>query len=140
MNIPKKKSETELLDTLLEAEIDALLTASDDAILSEASDIHADPTAAASRLRSLVDGAVTAAGKRRLAEARTALDAAPKSPSNVLQLPLVDKRKLIDRLRENTKGLTMAARQGERESERDLDSLLEDLIDIGAIDEEGNLL
>lgn len=138
MTSPAKKSDAELLDALLDAELAALLDADDEAILAEAAEIHADPSAVARDFRAMVNAAVTEAGKRRLGEARAALDRQDGTRGNVLAWPLQHKRDLVARLRHEVKGLTMAARQGQDETERELNCVLEDLIDVGVIDNEGN--
>lgn len=138
MTSPAKKSEEQLLDGLLDAELEALLAADDEAILAEAAEIHQDPVAAANKLRGILAVAITEAGKCRLAEARATLDAQNGAGGKVLAWPVQNKRDLVARLRQEVKGLTMAARQGQDETERDLDCVIEDLIDIGVIDDEGN--
>ncbi len=140
MNTPRKLTNAERLDLLLDAEIDDLINASDEDILKEAAEIHSDVPTVAAKLRSLIDSAVTEAGKRRLANARSIINAEHGKASNVLSFPLEGKRTLIASLRQNANIKTLAARKGESETENDLNSLLEDLIDIGVIDEEGNLL
>lgn len=138
MTRPVRKTDKELLDALLDAELEALLEANDDAILAEAAELHPDPAAVIARLRGIMTTAATQAGKARLAKARATLDQQDGSRGKVLTWPVLQKRNLVARLRQEVKGLTMAARQGQEETESDLDSVIEDLIDIGVIDDEGN--
>jgi hypothetical protein len=138
MTGPAKKSDEDLLDCLLDAELEALLAADDEVILTEAAEYHQDRSGAADKLRSIVAAAVTVAGKRRLAAARSALDAESGIRGKVLSWPLQSKRDAVARLRKEVNGLTMAARQGQDESEAELDCIIEDLIDLGVIDDEGN--
>jgi hypothetical protein len=90
-------------------------------------------------------------GRRKLTAAREGYRAAAErdrdrraGASNVVKLPLGDKRRILERFAANDPELraklTMAARHGQDEkiSENDLDTLLEDLRDVGAIDDEGN--
>lgn len=133
---PAKKTAEELLDNLIGAELEALLEADDKDILSEAVDLNIDIAS----LRSGVVTAVTVAGKRRLAAAKEVVESGPAITGKIIEWPLAKKRELIERVRSETNGLTQAARQGEDETENDLDSLLEDLIEIGVIDDEGNPL
>lgn len=136
MIAPAKKTNEELLDNLLNAELKAILEADDEDILEEAQEINTDIAA----LRSSVVDAVTEAGKRRLKEAKEIVEGNTSRGAKVIDWPFAKKRELIERIRTETEGLTQAARMGEDETENDLDSLLEDLIDIGIIDEEGNPL
>jgi hypothetical protein len=94
---------------------------------------------------------IAESGRRKLAAAREGYRAAvardrgrsTRSP-NVINLPLEDKRRILERFASNDSELraklTIAARRGEdgEISENDLNSLLEDLRDVGAIDDEGN--
>jgi hypothetical protein len=126
------------LDALIDADLRALLEQSDESVLAEAAELYGDAAKAAADIRMKIQAAVTEAGRRRLAEARKVIEAERPVGGNVLQWPLDRKRDLLSRLRRANTGLTMAARQGEDETENDLDSLIEDLVDLGVIDEEGN--
>ena len=115
----------------------------DDELLREAAESYGDPEKAAAETRGLIEAAIAAHGKRRLAAARQAYEAhAGKVRSKVVELPLERKRALIDRFASNDnqlrEKLTMAARN-EEDSEADIDSFLEDLVELGVIDEEGNV-
>lgn len=136
MTTPAKKSCGEHLDNLLDAELKAILEASDEDILAEATETHTDITT----LRTNIIVAVTEGGKRRLDEAKKIVESSVSNNGMVIEWPLTKKRELIEQLRNNKSGLTLAARHGEDETENDLNSLIEDLIDIGAIDDEGNVL
>ncbi|WP_020179955.1 hypothetical protein [Methylopila sp. M107] len=124
-------------------EIDAL---SDDELLAEAQEAGQDPAQVAGELRSLIDGLIRHQAKERLRIARASLDARrvamASGSANVLSF---EKKQAIlkgfaendGRLRER---LTMAARNGQGSSEREVDSILQDLRDLGVIDEDGNPL
>ena len=96
----------------------------------------------AAETRGVIEATITRHGKRRLTTARHAYEVyISKVRSKVVELPLEKKRALIDKfarkdnqLRER---LTMAARN-EEDSEADIDSFLEDLVELGIIDDEGN--
>lgn len=126
------------LGLLVDADLRALLQQSEESTLAEAAELYGDAAKAAADFRAKVQAAVAEAGRRRLAEARKVIDAERPAGGKVLQWPVDRKRDLLARLRRADAGLTMAARQGEDESENDLDSLIEDLVDLGVIDEEGN--
>lgn len=132
------RTAAEQLDALLDADLISILEADDAAIREEAGAVHGDPATAAARVRARVVAAVVTAGKRRLAEAKEAIGATPSSGATVLMWPAASKRALLARLRTSHQGLTLAARDGREESDADLDSLLEDLIDLDVIDEQGN--
>lgn len=138
--MPPKGARTavEQLDALLDADLISILEADDAAIREEASAVHGDPIVAAARVRARVAATATTAGKRRLAEAKEAIVAAPSGGATVLMWSAASKRALLARLRASHQGLTLAARDGREESDADLDSLLEDLIDLDVIDEQGN--
>lgn len=116
----------------------------DDALLREAADHDADPSRVVSETRELIEAAITAHRKRRLMTARHGYEAETgKARLNVVLLAPERKQALINRfagddhqLREK---LTMAARN-EDYAEVDIDSFLEDLVELGVIDDEGNVL
>jgi len=126
------------LNNLLDAELKALLEDDADAVLAEASEVHADPKGVANKLRAVIEDAIARAGRRRLLDAREALDREAGTRSNVLAWPADRKRALVTDLRRENATLTMAARQQRQESEADLDSLIEDFIDLGLIDDMGD--
>jgi hypothetical protein len=126
------------LGLLVDADLRALLEQSEESTLAEAAELYGDAIKAASDVRAKVQAAVLEAGRRRLAEARKAIDSERPAGGKVLHWPVDRKRDLLARLRRADTGLTMAARQGENESENDLDSLIEDFVDLGVIDDEGN--
>jgi hypothetical protein len=94
------------------------------------------------RMRNLIESAIAESGRRRLARARQAYDAIErKQRAKVIQLPLDRKKALVAHFAHSASALperlTLAARN-EDNSEADLDSLLEDLLELGVIDDEGN--
>lgn len=115
----------------------------DDELIWEAAESYGDPEKAAAEIRGSIEAAITAHGKRRLAAARQAYKAHTNTVrSKVFELPLERKRALIDRFASNDnqlrERLTMAARN-EENLEDDIDSFLEDLVELGVIDDEGNV-
>lgn len=125
------------LGMLVDADLRSLLEQSEESTIVEATELYGDAAKAAAHVRARVQAAVAEAGRQRLVNARKAIDAERPAGGKVLQWPLDRKRDLLARLRRADAGLTMAARQGEDETENDLDSLIEDLVDLGIIDEEG---
>ncbi len=117
---------------------------SEEALFREAEERFGDPAKAITETRSLINAAVAAHGKRRLAAARQGYAAlAGKARSKVVALPLDKKRELIERFARDDRALreklTMAARN-EEDQGADIDSFLEDLVELGVVDEEGNVL
>jgi len=129
------------LDRLSEALAKDLDTLSDDE-LSEEIAADSDVEKTVNHMRQLVESAIAEAGRRRLANARQGYEAiAEKQRSKVIQLPLNRKKELVAHFAHGANALperlTLAARN-EDNSEADLDSLLEDLLELGVIDDEGN--
>jgi hypothetical protein len=116
---------------------------SDDDLLREATDDYGDSEKATLATKNLFQGAISHYGKHRLAAARKAYRTqSAKGGSRVFRLPLERKRELIEGFARNDnqlrEKLTMAARNQE-DFEADIDSFLEDLIELGVIDDEGNV-
>jgi hypothetical protein len=134
-----ERAKLDRLGAALAKDIDAL---SDDELLAEIGDDD-DVKNRIADMRHLVQSAIAESGRRRLAKARQAYDATQKrSPrSNLIQLTLDRKKALVAHFAKDSQtlpeGFTLAARN-EGNSEADLDSLLQDLLDLGVIDEDGN--
>lgn len=140
----RKPSEEARLFRLTDALVADLMALSDDELLREIRDSGDDPEAVAAEVRDALQATVTRESKARLGKARESLDAArvARAGGNLLSLPLPRKQQILGqfaandgRLRER---LTMAARKGDGASEREVDDILRDLRDLGAIDDEGN--
>lgn len=140
----RKLNEEAKLLRLTDALVADLMSLTDEALLQETTEDGDDPEAVAVEVRTTLQAAVLREGKGRLAKARGSLDAArtARAGSVLLSLPLPRKQQILGqfaandgRLRER---LTMAARKGEGASEREVDDILRDLRDLGAIDDEGN--
>ncbi|MEQ8353984.1 MAG: hypothetical protein RH942_00490 [Kiloniellaceae bacterium] len=116
---------------------------SDAELLREVVDDFSNPEQTALDIKRQVGQLVSEFGRKRLVDARRGYEAAT---SGAMQrshaLSLERKRELVERfaasdsdLREK---LTMAARNQE-DFESDIDSFIEDLIELGVIDREGNI-
>lgn len=127
-----------------DALVDDLMSISDEELLKELREDGGDPDALAIGLRASIEARMLADGKAKLASARGAMKAALSARSNVtaLSLTLNEKQQILERFAANDgqlrQRLTMAARKGEGASERELDDILRDLRELGAIDEKGN--
>ena len=97
----------------------------------------------ADRIRAIISTATARSGKSRLQAARAEIDCASGAGrGQVHQLPLRDRAAVLARFaNDDTKlksRLTMAARNGEGITEKEMDDILADLRELGAIDEDGN--
>ncbi|MGE3476421.1 MAG: hypothetical protein AB7H70_11505 [Rhodospirillaceae bacterium] len=130
------------LRRLTHLQADALDAASDAEIVEEAKAVFGSVEVAATGARELIRAAISNAGKQRLKQARAAYDAQAKKPTAmVFNLSVECKRTLLKSFAANDSAfnqkLTLAARHG-TDTEQDLDGFLEDLLDLGVIDEAGN--
>lgn len=129
----------ERLSNALANDIDAM---SDEELLAELEEAGEDASTVADRTRTLIADAVTKASRRKLAAARSGYEASQTShQSNILQWSMQRKRGLIQHFVQNNNEFeqkwTLAAREG-KDTEADMNSFIEDLIDLGVIDDEGN--
>lgn len=137
----KRDKSADQLDRALDRMVEDISATSDKEILSEAIVAYGSIGGAVARVQSALKEAQKRSGKKKLEEARAEL-AAVKSItpfSGVTGLSIAAKRKILQRFAENDNPkLTMAARNGVPIGEAEIDGMLEDLIEIGAIDEQGN--
>ena len=97
----------------------------------------------ADRIRTIISTATARSGRSRLQAARAEIDRATGAGrGQVHQLPLRDRAAVLARFaNDDTKlqsRLTMAARNGDGITEKEMDDILADLRELGAIDEDGN--
>lgn len=127
-----------------DALVDDLMTMSDEELLKEVRADGGDPDTIATKLRAQIEARILADSKAKLASAREAVRTASATRATlvVTGLSLDQKRLILERFAANDdqlhQRLTMAARKGEGASEREIDDILRDLRDLGAIDSEGN--
>ena len=121
--------------------IDDILDSSDDEILSEAREKYDDVDSEIARTRSIINAAVIKSRKSRLIIAKEQLEKnkTTKRENYVLSFSISDKRRLINQAKESVDSLTLAARNEDEMSEQNVDGVLQDLIDLGVIDENGNI-
>lgn len=117
---------------------------SEEELRAEFAEECGDVDSALRSMRTTVEAGIKEGGRRRLAAARQALEQKHGEVApGVLNLPVDQKRALVERFADNDEDvstkLTLAARN-QHDFESDLDTLLEDLIDLGEIDEDGNPL
>ena len=139
----KGRRAREKLDRLTDSLVEDILSMSDAEILAEATEEHDDVDTAVARVRGIISGAIAKSGKAKMQAARKALEETRDrgSRGSVFQLPFAEKRVLLERLgaRDSTIGeqLTMAARKGGEMTEKDVDAILDALLELGAIDDDG---
>ena len=127
-----------------DALVDDLMAVSDEELLNEAREDGIDPETLAKDLRGKIEARIATDSKARLARAREEMNAARtfRRSSGVASLTPARKQQILEQFAANDgqlrQRLTMAARKGEGASEREVDEILRDLLDLGAIDNEGN--
>lgn len=120
---------------------DDILNLSDEELLKEAQDEFDDVASEISSARDAINSAILNSNKSRLSAAKEQLEQKRKATNknNILTFTLNDKRSLIHQAKESVHSLTLAARNEEEMSESDINGVLQDLIDLGVIDEDGNI-
>jgi len=130
------------LNRLLDELANDLMNLSDAELLAELAADGLDVDAEATAARGAIAAGVVRAGQLRLAAARAAVSRDRKA--RVVRTPLRTDRRdaaLARFANDDPKlksRLTMAARKGEGITEKEMDAILDDLRELGAIDDEGN--
>jgi hypothetical protein len=130
---------------LADALIDDLLAQPDEEIVAEAEQAGDDIQLIVAQVDSEIAAATATAGKRRLEAARAQLDSlrSLRRKPSLTGLPRASKEQILRRFAANDnplqKRLTMAARNGEGLTEDEVDTILLDLLELGALDEQGNM-
>jgi predicted O-linked N-acetylglucosamine transferase (SPINDLY family) len=124
-----------------QAFVEDILARSDSEIIAEVAE-DANPSIVLAHVRDLVRRALDASSKAKMAAARAAMKQTPRKPPAIIALPLSQKKEILRRLVAKSSALprqiTLAARNEDEMSESDLDGILENLRDLGVIDEQGN--
>ena len=133
------------LSRVLDPLVDDILSLSDEEILAETQEGGGDPALLAAEVGNELAAAMSAVGKKRLAEARAAINSVStlrRHPS-ITTMSLPDKTRILQQFAANDRPLqnrlTMAARKGDGISEEEIDTVLLDLIELGALDDKGNV-
>jgi len=144
MTDTKRNTSAEQLQRALDRMVEDVYATSDEEILKEAGEVYGSADAAVARVQGALAAALKRSGRKKLEQARAGVRAAreARGTTNVVALPVAEKRKILDRFAGNDNPirdkLTMAARNGVPIGEAEIDGMLEDLIELGAIDEQGN--
>ena len=138
------KKRTPSLNRLLDELAIDLTGLTDDELRAEAEANGVDLEAEAERVRSSIAFAIACEGKRQLTAARAAVDRETKARLVRSALHVRNRGQVLARFAEQDgklkSRLTMAARNGRGISDSEADSILDDLRELGVIDDEGNLL
>ncbi len=136
-----KKNERLLPEAIIDLLVEDIIESSDENILEEARIKYGNAPAEAERIRSLIASAIIRAKKEQFLLAKKELNASrsAKSENQILNFSLDTKKALINKAKEHTPSLTLAARNGEELTENDANCFLQDLIDLGVLDKDGNL-
>ena len=141
----KRNEAIEQLERLYNALADDVEAMSEEELIDELEETGEDAKAVAGKTGQLIADAIATAGRRKMQAARAGYEAEtakPRHESNVLKWPESRKRALLQNFAEADselkRRLTLAARDG-RDVKADMDSFIEDLIDLGVIDNEGNM-
>jgi hypothetical protein len=148
----RQKKARNQLRRLVESMADDVFSITDEEFLAELGETDESLDELTRRGEAAITRGIAESGRRKLTAARAGYQAAAARErdraarrSNVIKLPIAEKRRILDRFAANDAELrarlTMAARHGKdgKISENDLNAFLEDLRDVGAIDDEGNL-
>ena len=134
-----QKKDRDALARLTKALVEDIFETPDAEILAEAAADGVDPDALANDARALFERTLAEQGKAKLAAAKSAAVAARQQGVVVKLDPAEAKRRYEAKIaqdKELSDKLTMAARKGKGQSERDIESAIEDLAELGAFDEE----
>ncbi|HEY9100339.1 MAG TPA: hypothetical protein VIN38_15840 [Thiobacillus sp.] len=139
----KKRNPSEELERLADALVEDVLNATDQEIIEEAKEDYGNAKAGADAIRTLFQLAKTRVAKGRLEAARNGLAAdRAKGMGNVLPFDISKSRKIVAKFAANDSELqgklTMAARMGEELSDQDVQGIIEDMIKLGILSEDGS--
>lgn len=141
----RKITKFEQLDKLTDALINDIIELSDEETIAEAKEQYGNSSEEINRLRGIITNALLSSAKAKLKDTKNQLNTynTGVKKNNIIQLSMNEKRNLIERFTlqdpELTKKLTLAARKGEGiQTENDIEGMLEDMLELGLIDEDGN--
>jgi len=138
----KKAQKKKDLERLGNSVIDDIEKMPDDEILQHAIDTFGGLEQVVMKFNSIVEQAECIARKEPFEKAKMKLVEDRQSPpvvSNIITLPTERKKEILEMVQSN-KGITTLAARNATNRDADIDSELDDLIELGVIDENGNLL
>ena len=136
-----KRDNKESLNKLLDSVIDDIKEMPDDEVMGLATDTFGGIEQVVTRFNSIVEYAENKAKKIRLERAQRKIRETKETShaSNIVNLPMDRKKQVLEMAQRNGSISTLAARNL-TDNEADIDSMLEDLFELGVIDENGNSL
>jgi hypothetical protein len=142
MAVMNNEKTTRQLGRVADALVEGLMDLTDEDLLAEVREDGEDPESLARQAAEAISSATLRTGKTKMALAKAAYEAMNKQRSaTVLKFSLIQKRQIINGFIANdyniTKKMTVAARNGDALSEHEIDSFINDLLELGAIDDEG---
>ncbi len=122
--------------------VEDILDATDQEIMQEAiSEYGKNVDKEVEKMKKLIEKSINRYKKDQLIEARRKYEEeSNKSKNKVVSLTFERKKQILDEAYKMDNGLTLAARKGNATSEKDVDSMIDDLIELGVLDKDGNLL
>ena len=128
------------LDLLTDALVEDLLNTTDEDLLAEVSDDGDDPEKIAEHLLALYDRTYSSDAKQKLIAAQKAVrEEGQRHVARSSVSTLDARRQLKAAIEQNPnleENLTLAARNGDELSDRDIEGILEDLRDLGVLDDD----
>jgi len=137
----KKVNNKEKLDQLVNSTIDDIEEMSDNEILQLATDTFGGLEQVVLKFNSIVKKAEGTVRVSNFEDAKKKLEAnqSHTHSAKIIHLPLDQKKNILEMVQRNKLITTLAARNA-TDYEADIDTMLEDLVDLGVIDENGNPL
>lgn len=140
-----RKSCDPTFDPLFEELIKDVARLTEAEIFAEFEEEGANPAMVVADMRELIQLAILDDGKARLVRAKAAVQQdRSTAPLNRRVICISDQKAVLERVAANDpklkSRLTMAARNGEGITEEEMSSILRDLLELGAIDEKGNVI
>jgi hypothetical protein len=133
------RKEREALDRLADAFVEDVLCTTDDDILAELHEDFGDPIQLANKMRGLFERVYAEANKVKLFAAKQAVEAS-KRTGKIASVDLAEAKRryhlAIARDPDLSASLTLAARKGHKQSEKDMETEIEDLLELGALGRE----
>lgn len=131
----------QILSRIDDLVVEDILETSDEEIIAQLNDEEGNAANAIAHTKEVAKKAILMSRKSRLKQAQEAVKQScnVEQNTNVFALPIEKKKEFIENAKRNNNELTLAARNEEDMSENDTDTILQDLIELGIIDENGNL-
>lgn len=144
-NVTGKNPCDPTFDPLFEELIKDVSRLTDAEIFAEFEEEGANPAMVVADMRELIQLAILDDGKARLVRAKAAVQQnRSRTSRNRPTIRISDQKSVLERVAANDpklkSRLTMAARNGEGITEEEMLSILGDLLELGAIDDKGNVI